>query len=204
MENLAGKKILVIEDDPKARHFISQFLEEENCAYKTLADGLSALTIYKDYQPDCVLLDILLPKMNGLKVLKRIMDFDPNALVIMTTGVDNMEVIDKCMGLGAYTHITKPLDLDNLTKIVSQAIELKKEGAGIFADPNDFDSMMNVVYKAVGVEDKSPSSNQNSNNKENGHSSELKLIAVVNLLLKKGILSENELKDEIEALKQSV
>lgn len=204
MGHLAGKKILVIEDDSKARHFIAQFLEEEDCVYKTIADGLSALTIFKEFQPDCVLLDILMPKMNGLKVLKRIMGFDPNALVIMTTGVENTEIIGKCRGLGAYTHITKPLDLDSLTKVISEAIELKKNGNGAIPDINDLDSMMNVVYKAVGVEvgDKGSSSNQQVKNKENVDTAKLKLNAAVNLLLKKGILSEKELEAEIEALKQ--
>lgn len=177
MGKLTGKKILVIEDDAQARYFMEQFLEEENCEYKTAEDGLSALAIFRDFKPHCVLLDIMLPKMNGVKVLKKIRELDSNALVIMTTGVGNIDIVQECLRAGAYTHIVKPLDFESLTKVVSQAMGVEEEGKGFTSSP---------LSEKKDLEDPAYS--------------QLKYDAAVNLLLQKKILSHEELQAEIESL----
>jgi len=64
--------------------------------------------MYKEYKPDLVLLDINMPKMNGVEVLKQIIEFDNQARVIMVSIEDDNDTIDDCTKFGALKYITKP------------------------------------------------------------------------------------------------
>ena len=86
-------------------------------------DGVEGLQMYKKMKPDLVLLDISMPKIDGLTVLKAIVKDNVNAKVIVTTAFDDsQEMINKVMKMGAYGFLPKPMNLILLMKTISDAL----------------------------------------------------------------------------------
>src|SRR5664280_1247097 len=109
------KKILLVEDDPTIREGLTAVFKEEGFQVLTAADGVKGLNSAQNDNPDLILLDIMLPKMNGLDVLKTIRaDFRKQVPIIMLTS--KKEEIDKVMGLefGADDYISKPFSIREL------------------------------------------------------------------------------------------
>lgn len=104
---MAGKKILVVDDEPRITELLDSYLEKEGYDVKTAADGEAALASAESEQPDLILLDLMLPKKNGYEVCREIRA-KSNVPIIMLTARD--EEPDKIVGLelGADDYITKP------------------------------------------------------------------------------------------------
>jgi len=107
-------RILVVDDEEEVRQLVAEFLETRGYSVITAATGLEALTAVKHYRPDLVLMDIMMPKMNGLETLQRIREIDHRVGVIMLTAVDDEAVAKEAMRREAYDYITKPLDFGYL------------------------------------------------------------------------------------------
>ena len=119
-------KILVVDDEHDARDLVKTFLEGKGYFVATAADGVQALSVLDDFEPNLVLLDIRMPNLNGLEALKRIKLRRPQTEVIMVTAVGNLKLAEECLRSGAFGYITKPLDLDYMTKEIQSALEKRK------------------------------------------------------------------------------
>ncbi|MGF1478640.1 MAG: response regulator transcription factor [Cyanophyceae cyanobacterium] len=103
-------EILIVEDEPNIAQLIQQTLEREGFACRTAADGLAALKLFEQQQPDLVVLDLMLPGLDGLEVCTRIRQQashkDPYILMLTARG----EEIDRVIGLstGADDYLVKP------------------------------------------------------------------------------------------------
>lgn len=106
-------KILVVDDDPDIAGLLKHFLEAKGRCVQTAADGAQALELFRKDQPDLVILDVMLPGMDGWAVLKKIRE-SSQVPVLMLTGKDTPT--DKVKGLlsGADDYIPKPFDLGEL------------------------------------------------------------------------------------------
>jgi DNA-binding response OmpR family regulator len=104
---MKNKKILVVDDEAKITDLISSYLEREGYQVTTAADGEAALEVFRREQPDLILLDLMLPKLNGYEVCREIRA-QSRVPIIMLTARD--EEPDKIVGLelGADDYITKP------------------------------------------------------------------------------------------------
>ena len=107
-------KLLVVDDDPNICEMLRIYLENEGYRVKTVADGIDALNVFKVYEPDLVLLDIMMPKKDGWQVCREIREVSPKPVIMITA---KGEVFDKVLGLelGADDFIVKPFDMKELS-----------------------------------------------------------------------------------------
>jgi CheY-like chemotaxis protein len=103
------KKILFIEDESSLQRALSDVLKENNYEVVSALDGEIGLRLAKSEKPDLALLDIILPKMNGLEVLKALKEGPEtrDIPVIILTNLENMEDINKAIELGAAAYLVK-------------------------------------------------------------------------------------------------
>jgi two-component system response regulator PilR (NtrC family) len=83
----------------------------------------SALAKVEEARPDVVLLDVLMPRADGLQALQRIKAIHPNCAVIMLTGVNSQQLATKAIDSGAFDFVGKPFDINDLRQKVARAVE---------------------------------------------------------------------------------
>ncbi len=113
-------KLLIAEDDEKVIKLYEKFLSGIAFQTRIVNDGTEALIAYDQWKPDILLLDIVLPKMQGLEVLKeiRVARQDQKSAVIMATSQGNHETVKTCIQHGIQGYILKPLDVARLNRII--------------------------------------------------------------------------------------
>lgn len=131
------KQILLIEDDPKICDSLNGYFNSEALKLHTLSDGRGAMETINDLKPDVVLLDINLPGMSGIEILKEIKEKKLRIPVIVLTGFISTEAAIETMKQGAYEFVTKPFQLEKLAKIVDKALQEKKGGGDSFGFVRD-------------------------------------------------------------------
>lgn len=117
-ESDGKERILVVDDEVEVCNALKEFLSLREYEVETALDGPTALKMVEDFNPHIVLLDIIMPGMGGLDVLKRIRNINPEIGIIMTTAVVDEEIAKSTIRLGAYDYITKPIDLNHLETVV--------------------------------------------------------------------------------------
>jgi DNA-binding NtrC family response regulator len=115
---------LLVDDEEDMRNLLADFLSGD---YKILTanNGEEAVKRVGEEKPGLVLLDLQMPKMDGLEALSQIKKIDPNIVVIMVTGYGAKGAVDKAMILGAYDYIPKPFNLEKLKEKIKQALTSK-------------------------------------------------------------------------------
>lgn len=117
--------ILIVDDEISARKPLKLIIRELRFEHIFEAtDGKEAFEKYKESEPDVVLMDVIMPNMNGLQSTKKILDYDPNAKIIVLTAADQKKVKDDFKEIGVDEYITKPYD----TERVKQTIEDMYDG----------------------------------------------------------------------------
>ncbi len=107
-------RVLVVDDDPATVELLQDFLVAKGYEVLTASDGAEALRTVKAERPHLLLLDVMMPKLDGLEVLRQVKAIDPTVGVIMVTGVNEEAIGRQAMALGAFDYIVKPLDLPYL------------------------------------------------------------------------------------------
>jgi two-component system, NtrC family, response regulator AtoC len=123
-------RILTVDDEEVIRNSIALYLRREDYQVDACATGEEGLRRVEEVGPDLVLLDVKLPTLGGLDVLKRAKELKDDLIVIMITAFGSVESAVQAMKAGAYDYITKPLDLDELDVTIKKGLEtvrLKKE-----------------------------------------------------------------------------
>jgi DNA-binding NtrC family response regulator len=127
-EPKARQVVLVVDDEPGVRQGIAQVLSDQGHIVRTAANGHEGLARLAEGSPNLVLLDVRLPGLDGVELLKIIRQDHPEAGVIMITAYPNIEGAVECMKLGALDYIVKPFRIDDLEAAVAKALETLKEG----------------------------------------------------------------------------
>lgn len=124
--NLKGvtcmKKILVVDDQYGIRVLLCEILQKDGYKMFDAANGVQALKIVDQEKPDLVLLDMKIPGMDGLEILKRIKADNPQVDVIMMTAYGELNLINEAMSLGAITHFAKPFDIDDIREVIKNSL----------------------------------------------------------------------------------
>ncbi len=118
---MAKHKVLVIDDEEKILQLVRSYLERDGYQIATASDGKAGLDLARTFQPDVIVLDIMLPGMNGLEVLSQIRRDSPVYVIMLTA---KTEETDKIVGLsvGADDYMTKPFSPRELTARVTAAV----------------------------------------------------------------------------------
>ncbi|MBI1784354.1 sigma-54-dependent Fis family transcriptional regulator [Candidatus Sumerlaeota bacterium] len=118
-----GKKVLVADDEEGIRFVLAQFLRQEGCEVDLAADGREAIQKAESEPYDLYILDLKMPKIEGLDVLRRIRQLYPEALVVIITAFGSQKLATEALQAGAYDYFTKPFELDELRVILRRALE---------------------------------------------------------------------------------
>ncbi len=120
------KSILVIDDNRLIRQTFKSHLTSEGFDVTIASDGREGVEQFQKVPPDLVILDINLPVIDGIEVLKQIRELDGNAYVIMITAFDDMKTTVTAMKLGAFEYICKPIDYDELLLSIRKAQRMQE------------------------------------------------------------------------------
>ena len=123
---LNRENILIADDEEAIREVVSTLLESQGYACKTCPDGRVALESFRDGSFDLVLSDIVMPEMNGLKLLAALRQEDPDVPVIMVTAMHDISIALEAIRAGAYDYILKPFEKDQLYMSVRRALEHRR------------------------------------------------------------------------------
>ena len=120
---MAGESILIVDDEKAIQTSLQGVLEDEGYRVTAVGSGVQALSRISEEAPDLVLLDIWMPRMDGLEVLAEIKRTHPEQTVVMISGHGTIETAVKATKLGAYDFIEKPLSLEKTLLTVTRALE---------------------------------------------------------------------------------
>jgi CheY-like chemotaxis protein len=120
VHNLYRKKmtVLIVEDNAGIRRLLRRTLLDSASAIWECGDGADALATYEDHRPDIVLMDIRMPKMDGLTATRKIREFDPSARVVVVTDYDDEDVRAAAFEAGACGYALKQ-QLSDVPRILS-------------------------------------------------------------------------------------
>jgi len=119
------KKILIVDDEHLIRWSFSKKLESWGYFPETASNGKEAITLMNNFNPDLVLLDLNLPDINGIQLLKEIKSLNASIPVIIITAYGTIEQAVKAIREGAYDFITKPVNYENLQNTIKNALEIQ-------------------------------------------------------------------------------
>ena len=115
--------ILVVDDEPDIRELVKDILEDEGYRVVIAGDGNDARTAFSTLSPGLILLDIWMPDVDGISLLKEFKQQDPNITIVMMSGHGTIETAVEATRLGAYDFIEKPLSMAKLLRSIELALE---------------------------------------------------------------------------------
>ncbi len=119
---MTGWNVLLIDDEEDFVTTLAERLQLRGIAAQTATDGELGLRLIKNETFQVVILDVLMPDLGGLEVLKQIKAFNPHIPVILLTGHGDHQESSRGIQLGAFDYLMKPFDIDELIKKIEEAI----------------------------------------------------------------------------------
>lgn len=116
---MKDKKVLIVDDQNGIRILLMEVFNSEGYTTMQAPNGKVALEIVRNETPDLVLLDMKIPGMDGLEILKHIKEINPEIKVIMMTAYGELDMIKQATDLGALMHFTKHFDIDEMRLAVN-------------------------------------------------------------------------------------
>jgi two-component system chemotaxis response regulator CheY len=125
---MAAKRLLIVDDALFMRKRIRSIAEEVGWEIAAEAqDGKEAIELYLREQPDLVTLDIVMPKIDGVAVLKQLMQHDPRAQIVMVSAVNQKPKLAECIDSGAIDFIVKPFDKAKLRQFFEKSLTAESQ-----------------------------------------------------------------------------
>jgi DNA-binding NtrC family response regulator len=141
--NNSDIKILIVDDEQIVRDSLTHWFEEDGYQVSSAVDAFDVL---KDLQPgkyDIMLVDIKMPKMSGLELLEKVKEIDPDCIVIIITAYASVPSAVQALKNGAFDYVTKPIDPDELSHLIKNAIKQKTLKRENIALKTSIDEMFN-------------------------------------------------------------
>lgn len=122
-EDTVKSVILVVDDESSSRETLKGVLEEKGYKVSTAEDGFTAIDMVRKTHFDMVLIDVIMPGIDGFQTLDEIKKIDPETKAIMMTGHDVEHFVEKAISLGAFAHLSKPINMVELLQLTFSAIK---------------------------------------------------------------------------------
>jgi DNA-binding NtrC family response regulator len=119
-------RILVVDDEANARSALAELLREEGYSVETAADGFKALPKLEEFAPDLVLTDLKMPGLDGMELMKRAWEGDPERVVVVMTAFGSVDTAVAAMRQGAADYLTKPINVDELILVIQRVLERRR------------------------------------------------------------------------------
>ena len=116
------RKILVVDDDIDIVRIVSAMLEGRGWDVHTAVSGEEALEEVRRNPPDLLLLDIMMPRMNGIEVLRKVREIAPSTSIVMITAFGDVETYLDSMDLGACEYVNKPFEHEELISTITRCL----------------------------------------------------------------------------------
>jgi DNA-binding NtrC family response regulator len=120
------ERVLLVDDDAHARTALAELLRDAGYVVESAADGFKALPKLQDFAPDLLLTDLRMPGMDGLELMRRARDMDPEIAAVVTTASGDIETAVSAMRQGASDYLAKPLNVDELVIVLDRALERRR------------------------------------------------------------------------------
>jgi two-component system response regulator (stage 0 sporulation protein F) len=120
-----NEKILIVDDQYGIRILLNEVFQKAGYQTFQAANGFQALEIVDKHKPDLVLLDMKIPGMDGIEILKRMRVVEPDIRVIIMTAYGELDMIQEAKDLGALTHFAKPFDIDEIRDAVRKYLPIR-------------------------------------------------------------------------------
>jgi two-component system response regulator (stage 0 sporulation protein F) len=115
-------RILVVDDEKPVLDVLSEYLQSQGYTIHSASGGIEALAAAERERPDLVLLDLRMPGLDGLEVLRRLRQAGPRPLVIMVTANEDLALARETLKSGAFDYVAKPFDFQYLDRVVAAAM----------------------------------------------------------------------------------
>ena len=119
-------RILIVDDEEIVIRSCLRILDGDEFQVESVRDGREALSKVEENSYDVMILDVMMPNIDGLEVLRRVKETHPNVDVIMITGLSQIDTAVQAMKLGAFDYISKPFEPDELKLVVQRALERRR------------------------------------------------------------------------------
>ena len=123
---MAHEKILVVDDELGMRKYLTKLLTHNEYSVSAAENGVEGLEMLPKEQPDLVLVDFKMPRMDGMQFLRKLKKDFPDLPVIMMTAFGTIDNAIEAMKLGAYDYINKPFEIDEILIVIGKALEKKR------------------------------------------------------------------------------
>ena len=141
-------KVLLVDDEEEFVKALAERLRMRDLRSDTVLDGEGALSFVEYQEPDVMVLDLKMPGIDGMEVLRQVRKAYPNIQVIILTGHGTEKHEEEAKRLGAFDYLEKPVNLDVLVKKMKAAYRRKLEDtmvAATFAEAGDFESAKKIM-----------------------------------------------------------
>jgi len=145
---MKNMKVLLVDDEEEFVKALAERLKMRDLRSDTVLDGEEALSFVEDQEPDVMVLDLKMPGIDGMEVLRQVRKAYPNIQVIILTGHGTERHEEEAKRLGAFDYLEKPVNLDVLVKKMKAAYRRKLEDtmvAATFAEAGDFESAKKIM-----------------------------------------------------------
>jgi nitrogen regulation protein NR(I) len=120
------KQVLIVDDEPNLRKILSVQLSRDGYDVLTAEDGEQGLAQLRDHHIDLVITDLKMPKVDGMTLLRRALQEDPDLPVVMITAHGTVDTAVEALKIGAFDYLTKPFDKDEVRQIVAKALKTRQ------------------------------------------------------------------------------
>src|SRR5258705_13786761 len=148
---MALGRILVVDDEAPVREVLTEYFATEGYAVEAATSGLEALSAVRGGRADLVLLDVRMPGLDGVQVLRRIRELTDSVPVIMVTANEDVSLARETLTLGAFDYVAKPFDFDYLDRAVAAGLArvVERSPASHAAGDDPWKHLARTVFGAV-------------------------------------------------------